>query len=854
MRRGAGLNLLWRVPYNRCNDPLYGRAGRGYLAVPWQVAHWATGGAAVPRLPRQIALMTGRSLIPAQRAPLSVAGAPRAGGAPPPSAEGDWLADARRYLIAIQRYRWMVFGLSALGLLVGFAFAGVVLAPGYAARASLWIHGPAGQEGEPGPLWSGRLPISAGWSDLVRTNIVLDDVVRGERLYLTNNPASDTVLATFAINQQVRPGRYRLVVDNGGTAFTLRDAAGRVLDRGAVGDSVGARLGFVWVPSPGTLHAGETVAFTLITPSAAAAWLTRELKVSPDPDGNFIQLELYGPDASRTTAIVNAVAARVVAVAADLKRANLTQLNAVLGGQMRRAEADLRSAEGALQRFRMQAATQLADGTGSVTANFSAPTDPRFARLLDVKSRRTQLLRDREAINRILARSSGSGPVIDALATIGAVAGSTELSRALGDLTQKQAMLRTLQVRYTAESPLVRRLTGEVATLEQATIPELAAGLARELERQAAELERQANATARDLRRIPPLAVEQAALQRAVTSKEQVVADLRRKYDKVRLAVTSSIPDLELVDPAVEPQEPSDNWAPVIVMFCAITCFGAGACGAILLDRTDRRVHDPDDVAHKMGLKVLGVLPHFDSPPPPLWAARSEGGVKLIEAMRGIHVNVLHSHGVGPAIMTVTSPGRADGKSFVAAYLATAFADAGYRTLLIDGDVRCGVLHRAVKLLRRPGLTDLLGGEAIEAQVVQRTRQGGLWFIGCGTRTRAAPTLVGSGALPRALARLRPNYDAIIIDSSPLAAGADALALGTAAGSLLLVLRTGVSDGALARVKLYDIRRLPIRVLGAVVNGVRLRRGSSQDAYYLEGYEAKDEPESVGGPVVGASG
>jgi len=101
---------------------------------------------------------------------------------------------------------------------------------------------------------------------------------------------------------------------------------------------------------------------------------------------------------------------------------------------------------------------------------------------------------------------------------------------------------------------------------------------------------------------------------------------------------------------------------------------------------------------------------------------------------------------------------------------------------------------------------------------------------------------------------LRPNYDAIIIDSSPLAAGADALALGTAAGSLLLVLRTGVSDGALARVKLYDIRRLPIRVLGAVVNGVRLRRGSSQDAYYLEGYEAKDEPESVGGPVVGASG
>src|SRR5690348_6583408 len=161
--------------------------------------------------------MTGPArLIPAQRAPLSVAGAPRPGAAPPPtsppSPEGDWLADARRYLIAIQRYRWMVLGLSALGLLLGFAFGGVVLAPGYAARATLLAYGPTRQEGEQGPLWSGRLPISSGWSDLVRTNIVLDDVVRGERLYLANNPASDTVLATFAINQQVRPGRYRLVV------------------------------------------------------------------------------------------------------------------------------------------------------------------------------------------------------------------------------------------------------------------------------------------------------------------------------------------------------------------------------------------------------------------------------------------------------------------------------------------------------------------------------------------------------------------------------------------------------------------------------------------------------------------
>src|SRR3989454_4053526 len=211
-----------------------------------------------------------------------------------------------------------------------------------------------------------------------------------------------------------------------------------------------------------------------------------------------------------------------------------------------------------------------------------------------------------------------------------------------------------------------------------------------------------------------------------------------------------------------------------------------------------------------MGLAILGAVPHLERGRN---GKKSGAVLQVVEAVRGIRLNVLHAHGAGPAVLTVTSPGRSDGKSFVASNLAVAFADAGYRTLLIDGDVRCGRLHRVLKLPRTPGLTDLLAGEATTEQVVQATTYRTLTFIASGTRTHGAPVLVSSAALPRMLAGLRPHYDASIVDSSPPAAGAGAFALGTASRSMLLVLRTGVSDRELAQTKLEEVDHLPIRIL-----------------------------------------
>jgi tyrosine-protein kinase Etk/Wzc len=192
---------------------------------------------------------------------------------------------------------------------------------------------------------------------------------------------------------------------------------------------------------------------------------------------------------------------------------------------------------------------------------------------------------------------------------------------------------------------------------------------------------------------------------------------------------------------------------------------------------------------------------------------------------------------------TVTSPGPAEGKSFVSSNLALAFAEAGHRTLLIDGDLRRGELHRVLDAQRKPGLTDYLQGTIPRDEVIQTTRFDSLWFIGGGTRLHAAPELLSSPLLSQLLLSLRSAYDVILVDSPPMGAGVDPFVLGTATGNLLLVMRTGVTDREMAEAKLDMLDRLPVRVLGAILNDVQ-RSGAYRYYgydYYVDGYGTQDE-------------
>jgi tyrosine-protein kinase Etk/Wzc len=393
----------------------------------------------------------------------------------------------------------------------------------------------------------------------------------------------------------------------------------------------------------------------------------------------------------------------------------------------------------------------------------------------------------------------------------------------------------------------VQRLGGDIATLERQTIPALARSVAGELGVREAELGRRIDAGSQNLRQIPPRAIEEARLRRRVTIAETMYATLQQRFEEARLAEASTIPDVRILDGAVAPQRPVKNTAPRVILVALFASLGVAIVAAVLLDRADPRVRYPDQVSRDMGLAILGALPHIKGRREAGDGAgeRREDIAQLVEALRGACLNLVYAYGAaGPMLVTITSPDAGDGKSFVAANLAHTFAEGGYRTLLVDGDIRRGVLHRRLSTRRRPGLTDCLRGEVSLEAIAQETAYPSLTFIGCGTRVHNAPELLSSQAMAQLINQVRPVYDVILVDSPPLAGGVDSFVLGTLTGNLLMVLRTGHSHREMAAAKLQMLHRLPVRLLGAMLNDVPPDASYGYYryySYYLPGYEAADE-------------
>jgi len=753
---------------------------------------------------------------------------------PETEAGPDW----RRIASALLRFKWVVILMLVLGLTAAFA-ATRVLRPVYRAQANVWVdvpdrRGDAASDAR-GPIRQGALLDADAWVELLRSYIVLDQVVRDLRLYLAVKRPSDRAnFIDFHVADTFRPGAYQIRISPDGRAYALASADGTDLERGTVGDSVGSRLGFRWAPAAGSLPPGHTIEFSVVPPCYKTMRLGEQLDVRMDLNGNFLALELRGPNPVLISSILNAVTQRYVEVAAQLKREKLTELTKLLEDQLKTAQQNLDDAENALQGFRTRTITLPSDRPAAQAAP-GETRDPVRASFFDMQVERDQLRRDRDAIDRLLAEGgAASGLPTSALSAMESVQHAPELSNALKELSDKEAQLRALRYHYSDAYPPVQRLAAQIAELQQRTIPTLARALSVQLAARESELGRQVDAASSDLRRIPARTIEEARLNRNVQLKEQTYTALQQRFDQARLAAEATVPDVRILDPAIVPQRPFKNTTPRLLLMGLLAGLGLGVFGAIILDRADPKVRYPEQVSRELGVPILGAIPHL----------RAKDPAEMVEALRGVRLSLLHEYGPGPLVVTVTSPESGDGKSFLSANLGLTFADGGHKTLLIDGDIRRGVLHRRFKGNRQPGLVDYLLGAAGQDAIVQRTAYPRLSLIGCGTRTQRAPEVLGSPAMDRLLAELRGSYDVIVVDSPPLAAGVDSFIIGTVTGSLLLVLRTGHSHRDLTGAKLEVLDRLPIRLLGAVLNDVP--RGAAYGyyayySYYLPGYEAVEE-------------
>ena len=139
--------------------------------------------------------------------------------------------------------------------------------------------------------------------------------------------------------------------------------------------------------------------------------------------------------------------------------------------------------------------------------------------------------------------------------------------------------------------------------------------------------------------------------------------------------------------------------------------------------------------------------------------------------------------------IAIVSPGNGEGRSYVAANLAAAFAQSGDRTLLIDADLRSPRQHRIFNLSNRVGLATALAGRADHGAVQPIPGFGALSVLPAGPQPPNPQELLLRAAFVSLIERVVPAFDVVLIDTPPAYSSADAQGIALHAGAALIVAR-----------------------------------------------------------------
>ncbi len=768
-----------------------------------------------------------------------------------PIGAGPSISPLARFFVALRRFKWLVL----LGLVLGIGgsiIATRFMPPQYRVRSTLALE--VRDQDAMSPIQAGALYNSSQWVELLTTDAVLTPVVEERRLYL-RGPNAESMLGaplegpmgpdaemfdSFRLTNRTRTGSYLLAVGENGRQWELTHRGTEQKEAGAVGDSVGRTFGMEWLPTLGATRRGQSYKFEVLTPQEVANDIRGKLTTDLEQmNARFLRLYYEGQDAQRTAATLNAITAQFVRQAAALKSRNVATQAVVLDTQVTAAKQRLDAAQAGLEQFKVGAVTLPREDV-PITAGTQASTPSVFGSYLQQRNAADSLRREQTELRDALAQAMSGELSVDRFLSIGAVARAPELTQVLRELGEAERQRRTLLLTLLEPHDSVQAVSGRIAELRTATLPRYVQSVLQRLAREQANLEARIQTATRDLRGIPQRTIQEQTLMRELEIADEQYRNLVRRYELSRLQEASSLPDLTILDRAYPPSQPQKNRKGVIIALGTLLGLGAGIGLAFLLDFTDKRFRYADQITSGLGLSILGAVPEIRRAKGK--TPSSEEAAQVIEAFRTIRLNLMHTvtHDRGFAL-TITSPMPGDGKSLVSSNLALSFAEAGFNTLLIDGDTRRGELHRTFGVERVPGLLDYLANAKPLAESMHATNHPRLTVLTAGTRHREAPELLGSSVMRALVTQLQTEYDVVIVDSPPLGAGIDPFVLGTLTGHLMLVVRAGETNRAFAEAKLQVLDQLPIRLVGAVLNDVRTTMSEYEYYSYSYGYSADDE-------------
>ena len=362
--------------------------------------------------------------------------------------------------------------------------------------------------------------------------------------------------------------------------------------------------------------------------------------------------------------------------------------------------------------------------------------------------------------------------------------------------------------------------------------------------KQQSKLRAELAALKKNAEKMPLTQQEVKRLQEEVAVNNEVYTTMLNNIQQLRVVRAGEVGNVRIVDFAQIEQSQTKPNKTRIIMASAVAGFVLGVLFVFLMYILKNGVKSTSEIERATGLSVFAKIPQ--SPSKLLRGHKHlHHGLPFVlqntddrvsEAFRSLEtaINFLLPQPEHTAILVMgLNPGV--GKSFVSLNLAATVAASGKKVLLIDADMRRGVIHSGSKF----GLADvLLGLATIDTAIVQKYADS-LFVMNAGKTKLAACELLRSDAMNKLLKDAREKFDMVIVDTPPLNLVTDAELICPLVDYSLFVLHYGRHSMEEIKETIERVKRYSDKPAAIVMNHCEHEPGHYGYGYYGKGYYGK---------------
>jgi tyrosine-protein kinase Etk/Wzc len=625
------------------------------------------------------------------------------------------------------------------------------------------------------------------------------------------------------------PVLYTLRFLQEGTFVVQTGVDGHVVGKGKVGVPFQSTL-FSFVLESEAVEAGDEAQLRFLPLSEAANQFRGGIRVSLVQGTEIAQCTAEAETPELARAMATSLAQEYIAFNQRRKAQEATQAIDFINRQLQTTREALLASEQALSRFKE--GQRFVELGSEATANVSKLTQTEMA----LRQLQTSL-QGAEDLRRRLRNDGGLEEISD-IYKLGSSAGSPLLGSLAQRLSDLQIQLETLSLKYGPKHPRRLEVDEQIAQVKQEMQQELAALIAA-YRGEEGSLQQIMQEYYGRLEQLPQAERELAQLTRQARVDEEIHGFLSRKLKEMQVVQASTLDSVRTVDLPLRPKVPTKPNKKKALLIAAMLGMMLGVGTAFVLDHFDPSLKTLEEAEHQLQLHLLGVIPEIQASLKNKRALAQRAAAA--EGYRSLRTNLrLLTNGNQPSkTLAIVSPQVGDGKSTVSANLALCLASLGYKTLLVDADLRKPTQHRFFAAPRAPGFTEILQGKVWNADILHRVGEK-LHLLSAGGPQLNVSELLDTRRLQELIDSWGESYDYVLFDVPAVLAVTDAVVVGTRCQGCMLIVRAGATSmKAIQRTQsLLNAAHIPI--LGVVMNGFTTLKEYGYDYYaYTDSYPSQ---------------